>query len=46
MSIDIFIMGDYGENLFVSGCIKNVDRHHESFSEKKTNNKIVIAKNL
>ena len=49
----IFIMGVYGENLcllsdpaekFVSGRIKNVDTHLESFSEKKTSNKKVIAK--
>ena len=42
----IFIMGVYGENLcllsdqasslnLVSGYIKNVDTHHESFSSKK-----------
>ena len=29
---------------FVSGCIKNVDTHHESFSSKKTSNKNGIAK--
>ena len=29
---------------FVSGCIINVDTHHESFSSKKTSNKKVIAK--
>ena len=29
---------------FVPGYIKNVDTYHESFSSKKTSNKIVIAK--
>ena len=30
---------------FVSGYVKNVDTHHESFSSKKESNKKVIAKN-
>ena len=49
----IFIMGVYGEishflsdpteSFFISGYIKSVDTHNESFSSKKTSNKKVIA---
>ena len=48
----IFIMGVYGESFvgsswnFVSGCIKNFDTHHESFSSKKRVIKKLSPKSL